>query len=115
MFENRIHLLVVCIFMDIEIITEVNKVSERIQKLRQERRMSQMDLALEAGISQGFLAMIETGRKVPTIQAGKSPERAGSRPYGGLRHGARGEKEADNRDDSKGFETIPCSHDSTQV
>ena len=59
--------MVVCIFMDIEIITEVNKVSERIQKLRQERRMSQMDLALEAGISQGFLAMIETGRKVPTI------------------------------------------------
>ena len=29
--------------------------------------MSQMDLALEAEISQGFLAMIETGRKVPTI------------------------------------------------
>ena len=53
--------------MDIEIITEVNKVSERIQRLRKERRMSQMDLALEAGISQGFLAMIETGRKVPTI------------------------------------------------
>ena len=53
--------------MDIEIITEVNKVSGRIQKLRGERRMSQMDLALEAGISQGFLAMIETGRKVPTI------------------------------------------------
>ena len=53
--------------MDIEIITEVNKVSEQIQKLRQERRMSQMDLALEAGISQDFLAMIETGRKVPTI------------------------------------------------
>ena len=26
-----------------------------------------MDLTLEAGISQGFLAMIETGRKVPTI------------------------------------------------
>ena len=53
--------------MDIEIITEVNKVSERIQHLRKERRMSQMDLALEAGISQGFLAMIETGHKVPTI------------------------------------------------
>ena len=26
-----------------------------------------MDLALEAGISQGFLAMVETGRKTPTI------------------------------------------------
>lgn len=53
--------------MDIEIIAEVNKVSERIQKLRAERRMSQMDLAVEAGISQGFLAMIETKRKIPTI------------------------------------------------
>ena len=53
--------------MDIEIIAEVNKVSERIQKLMTERRMSQMDLAVEAGISQGFLAMIETNRKIPTI------------------------------------------------
>lgn len=53
--------------MDIEIIAKVDKVSERIQKLRHERRMSQMDLAIEAGISQGFLAMIETRRKVPTI------------------------------------------------
>ena len=53
--------------MDIEIIAKVDKVSERIQKLRHERRMSQMDLAIEAGISQGFLAMIENRRKVPTI------------------------------------------------
>lgn len=53
--------------MDIEIIAKVDKVSERIQKLRHGRRMSQMDLAIEAGISQGFLAMIETRRKVPTI------------------------------------------------
>lgn len=53
--------------MDIEIIAKVDKVFEYIQKLRHERRMSQMDLAIEAGISQGFLAMIETRRKVPTI------------------------------------------------
>lgn len=53
--------------MDIEIIAKVDKVFERIQKLRHERRMSQMDLAIEAGISQGFFAMIETRRKVPTI------------------------------------------------
>ena len=53
--------------MDIEIIAKVDKVSERIQKLRHGRCMSQMDLAIEAGISQGFLAMIETRRKVPTI------------------------------------------------
>nr|MBP3280941.1 helix-turn-helix transcriptional regulator [Treponema sp.] len=53
--------------MDIDINTEVQKVAERIQKLRQKRHMSQMDLALESGISQGFLAMVESNRKVPTI------------------------------------------------
>ena len=53
--------------MDIDINTEIQKVAERIQFLRQKHHMSQMDLALEAGISQGFLAMIESNRKVPTI------------------------------------------------
>ncbi len=53
--------------MDIDINTEVQKVAERIQNLRQKKHMSQMDLALEAGISQGFLAMVESNRKVPTI------------------------------------------------
>ena len=32
----------------------------RIKEERLARRMSQMDLALEAGISQGYLAMVET-------------------------------------------------------
>ena len=53
--------------MDIDINTEVQKVAERIQQLRQKHHMSQMDLALEAGISQGFLAMVESNRKIPTI------------------------------------------------
>lgn len=53
--------------MDIDINTEVQKVAERIQNLRQKHHMSQMDLALEAGISQGFLAMVESNRKIPTI------------------------------------------------
>lgn len=53
--------------MDIDINAEVRKVAERIQTMRQRRNMSQMDLSLEAGISQSFLAMIESSRKVPTI------------------------------------------------
>jgi transcriptional regulator with XRE-family HTH domain len=53
--------------MDTKINTEVRRVAERIQAERQKKHMSQMDLALEAGISQGFLAMIEANRKVPTI------------------------------------------------
>lgn len=53
--------------MDIDINAEVRKVAERIQTMRQNRNMSQMDLSLEAGISQSFLAMIKSSRKVPTI------------------------------------------------
>lgn len=42
-------------------------VANRIKNERIRRRMSQMDLALEAGLSQGYLAMIETHQKIPTI------------------------------------------------
>lgn len=42
-------------------------VAGRIKDERIARRMSQMDLALEAGISQGYLAMVETHQKIPTI------------------------------------------------
>lgn len=46
------------------------KVAEIIRKIRTCReisRLSQAELAEKAGISQGFLAMIESGKKVPTI------------------------------------------------
>lgn len=46
------------------------KVAEIIRKIRTCReisRLSQAELATKAGISQGFLAMIESGKKVPTI------------------------------------------------
>lgn len=42
-------------------------VAARIKGERVRRRMSQMELALEAGLSQGYLAMIETHQKIPTI------------------------------------------------
>ena len=42
-------------------------VANRIKNERIQRRMSQMDLALEAGLSQGYLAMIENHQKIPTI------------------------------------------------
>lgn len=84
--------------MDIEIITKVNRVSERIQKIRQERRMSQMDLALEAGISQGFLAMIETGRKVPTIMTiFKLAKALNVRPSALMEDGDEGREDAKRR------------------
>lgn len=43
------------------------KVASAIQSERIARKMSQMELALEAGISQGYLAMVEAHQKVPTI------------------------------------------------
>ncbi len=55
------------ISMDIDVNTSTKMVALRIQEERQKRKMSQMELAMEAGISQGFLAMIEANRKVPTV------------------------------------------------
>ena len=57
--------------MDINLNDEITQqeleVAFRIQQERILRRMSQMDLALEAGISQGYLAMVESHQKIPTI------------------------------------------------
>ncbi len=53
--------------MEINTDDEVKKVIERIKTIRKEIGMSQLDLALEAGISQGFLATIESHKKIPTI------------------------------------------------
>ena len=43
------------------------KVATRIQEERLARKLSQIELALEAGISQGYLAMVESHQKIPTI------------------------------------------------
>jgi transcriptional regulator with XRE-family HTH domain len=57
--------------MDINLNDDITKqeldVASRIQQERVLRKMSQMDLALEAGISQGYLAMVESHQKIPTI------------------------------------------------
>ena len=46
---------------------DVHEVINRIRQERERQGYSQMDLALKAGISQGYLGHIETFRKVPTI------------------------------------------------
>ena len=43
------------------------KVATRIQEERLARKLSQMEVALEAGISQGYLAMVESHQKIPTM------------------------------------------------
>ena len=50
-----------------EIESQELKVATRIQEERLARKLSQLDLALEAGISQGYLAMVESHQKIPTI------------------------------------------------
>ena len=50
-----------------EIEVQELKVATRIQEERLARKLSQLDLALEAGISQGYLAMVESHQKIPTI------------------------------------------------
>lgn len=50
-----------------EVENEVRDVVNRIRQEREKQGYSQMDLALKAGISQGYLGHIETFRKVPTI------------------------------------------------
>ncbi|MBQ8680447.1 MAG: helix-turn-helix transcriptional regulator [Treponema sp.] len=46
---------------------EADKVGERIYRLRMMKKLSQMEVAYEAGISQGFLAMVETKKKHPNL------------------------------------------------
>ena len=43
------------------------EIIDRLRKLRIESKLSQLDLSLKAGISQSFLAQIETYKKAPTI------------------------------------------------
>jgi len=40
----------------------------RIRKMRRDRDMSQLDFAIEADISQNFLACIEKGQKKPSLE-----------------------------------------------
>ena len=51
--------------MDIE--QEMNNVITRIRKIRQEKNMSQLELANIANFSQSFLANVESGKKKPSV------------------------------------------------
>ncbi len=39
----------------------------RLKHMREERKLSQMDLARAAGISQNMITYIETGKRTPTL------------------------------------------------
>lgn len=46
-------------------------VGNNIKRLREERGLSQADLAMRANISQSMLSQIEKGTKNPSLQVGK--------------------------------------------
>lgn len=43
------------------------EVCHRLKSLREEARLSQMDLALAAGVSQNMIAYIENGKRTPSL------------------------------------------------
>lgn len=43
------------------------EVCRRLKSLREEARLSQLDLALAAGVSQNMIAYIENGKRTPTL------------------------------------------------
>ena len=47
----------------------MNKFAERLKELRNERYLSQMDLALETGLSQSAITTWETGSRQPNSTA----------------------------------------------
>lgn len=53
--------------MNKQIVEENAAVARRLKEAREDARFSQLDLAEKAGISQGFLAMVESNKKVPTL------------------------------------------------
>jgi len=46
-------------------VTMLQRLGERIQKLREQRKMTQEMLAARSGLSRGYLARLETGRHDP--------------------------------------------------
>lgn len=45
-----------------------NRVGTLLREWRQRRRLSQLDLALEAGVSTRHLSFVETGRSRPSVE-----------------------------------------------
>lgn len=44
------------------------KVGKNIKKIREKRRLTQEDLALEAGLNRAYVGYIERGRRNPSIE-----------------------------------------------
>jgi transcriptional regulator with XRE-family HTH domain len=58
------------VFIEVRVVHKIaRQVGERIRKLRQERGVSQEQLALKAGITPSYLGQVERGQKSPTIDS----------------------------------------------
>ncbi len=46
---------------------QAQRLAERLREEREKRHISQIDLALDAGLSQNIVAFIETGKRSPNV------------------------------------------------
>ena len=53
--------------MKLSIEEQEKNLAKRLREEREKQRISQIDLALKAGLSQNIVAMIETKKRVPNI------------------------------------------------
>ena len=60
------------------------ELGERLAALRRERGLSLTALALKAGVTKGFLSLVERGRKAPSISTLLRLSQAYAIPVGGL-------------------------------
>jgi transcriptional regulator with XRE-family HTH domain len=52
---------------DLELEEQVKRITSRIRQEREKARLSQMDLAFMAGLSQNLVNYIENGRRTPNL------------------------------------------------
>jgi len=52
---------------NVEITTQVKRISQRLREEREKQRISQMDLSFKAGLSQNQVNYIETGKRTPNL------------------------------------------------
>lgn len=45
----------------------VEAIIERLRKMRESKRMSQLDLSLTSGVSQTMISQMESGKRIPTL------------------------------------------------
>lgn len=51
-----------------EVGEEIKLIARRLKRARIEKKLTQLELSLQSGVSQNMIALIETGKRNPTFQ-----------------------------------------------